>query len=1010
MKNFSIGKGWLPFRYIYILGVYLSCCSTFAYTPKSISKLQQQPGIITGTVTDSRGTLPGVNITVKGKITASFSDTNGQYTITANPTDSLIYSFMGYKTLTIAVSNRSKIDATLTEDATALQEVTVNAGYYTVKEKERTGSIAKIKATDIEKQPVSNPLAAMQGRMAGVSITQNTGTPGGGFSIQVRGLNSIRGTGSDPLYIVDGVPYSSQSLGNEIISIGTLPGAISPLNSINPTDIESIEVLKDADATAIYGSRGANGVVLITTKKGKAGETRFNVQAYTTVGEVTRKLDVMNTQQYLAMRAEAFANDGITEYPADAYDINGTWDQNRYTDWQKKLIGGTAYINNAQASVSGGNEATQFLLSGTYRRETSVFPGEEHYGRGAVHSSIRHKSPDGKFHLNFSADYSGDKNTLPGLDLTSLAYRLAPNAPALYDDEENLNWQNGTFNNPLAYLEGKYMSTTNNLISNAVLAYELGAGFEVKASLGYNDMRISEKRVSPTTMINPASEPGPDSARLYLNNGTTKSWIIEPQLNWKRAFTQLKIEALIGTTFQQQKTQQLAQAGYGFPGNSLINNISAASNIEILNNYISDYKYNALFGRLNFNLKEKYILNLTGRRDGSSRFGPGNRFANFGAVGAAWIFSNEAAVKRIDNILSFGKLRASYGITGNDQIGDYQYLDTYEVTANNYNGVIGIQPSRLFNPDFGWETNKKFEAAVELGFLKDRIFLSASYFRNRSSNQLVGVPLPGTAGFPSIQSNLDATVQNTGIELEITTANFKGKDFSWSTSLNLTVPKNKLVEFPGLEGSTYANLLVVGQPLSIFKTYHYTGVDPNTGVYTFEDYNGDGVITATDDRKYVADTSPEFYGGLSNQLSYKNWALDFLFQFVKQDARNYRYSTAMPGTFSNQPVEVTGHWPQDGTTAESQIYTTGANAAAAQAYFQYIDSDATVSDASFIRLKSLSLTYTVPTAWSKKFSAKIYAQGQNLLTFTNYKGADPENHSFYLPPLRQLTLGIQLGF
>ena len=998
MKNFSFSRHRLE---IFCL---IFSAMSFTLHAKSVpSVIELQTHNITGIVSDNLGGLPGVSVSVKNSDKVAISGNNGHYSIETKATDTLVFSFVGYKTRFIPVNSQKTINVTLQEDATQLQEVKVNAGYYSVKEKERTGSISKVKATDIEKQPVSNPLAAIQGRMTGVNISQTTGTPGGGFNIQIRGTNSIRSDGNSPLYIIDGVPYASQSLSNEAISIGSLPGSVSPLSNINPSDIESIEVLKDADATAIYGSRGANGVVLISTKKGKAGQTRFNIQTYSSVGKVTRKLNLMDTQQYLAMRAEAFANDGISTYPDNAYDINGTWDPNRYTDWQKELIGGTALINSAQASVSGGNEATQFLLSGTYRHETSVYLGSESYNKGTVHTSVRHKSQNNKFTLNFSGDYSGDKNTLPGLDLTPFAYSLAPNTPALYDENGNLNWENGTFNNPLAYLEGKYLTSSNNLISNLVMAYKFSSNFEFKTSFGYNEMHLSEKRTSPTTMFNPALEVGLDAARLYLNNGNTKSWIIEPQLNWKKIWSQIKIEALIGTTFQQQKTQQLAQAGSGFPGNSMINNIAAASHIEIINNSITDYKYQAIFGRLNMNWNEKYILNLTGRRDGSSRFGPENRFANFGAIGAAWIFSKEAIFEKSGNAFNFGKIRASYGITGNDQIGDYQYLDTYEVTPNIYNGTTGIQPSRLFNPNFGWETNKKFEVAVELGFLNDNIFLSAAYFNNKSSNQLVGIPLPGTTGFSSIQANLNATVQNTGLELELRTVNIKREKFNWNTAINITLPENKLVAFPGLEGSTYENFLVIGKPLNIVKTYHYTGIDPVTGVYTFQDYNGDGQITATDDKKYVADTSQEYYGGLSNQLTYKNWNLDFLFQFVKQKARNYNYNLGMAGTMVNQPSDIL-------TGQSHQIFSTGENPEAVEAYLKYIDSDATISDASFIRLKTLALTYSIPSVWSKSVTAKIYAQGQNLATITKYLGADPETHSFYLPPLRQFTLGVQLEF
>lgn len=1010
MNKFSLNKGLGALWYSLIFSLYLCCTPAQANNRLRQNQSQQQQNQISGTITDGTNPLPGVTVAVKGQLKMVVSDFDGKFTITVSSTDILIFTYVGFKTIAVPVEGRTVINIKMQEDATALQEVRINAGYYTVKESERTGSIAKISAKDIEKQPVNNPLAAMQGRMTGVNITQNTGLPGGGFSIQVRGLNSIRNEGNTPLYIVNGLPYSSQSLGDPTIASTAILGVTNPLNNINPADIESIEVLKDADATAIYGSRGANGVVLITTKKGKAGETRFNINAFTTVGKVTRTLDLMNTKQYLAMRAEAFDNDGYSNYPADAYDINGTWDQDRATDWKKELIGGTAFINNVQVSVSGGNTNTQYLLSGTYRKETTVFPGDSHYGKGAVHSSITHQSADKRFNLNFSADYSGDKNTLPGADLTAQAYTLAPNAPSLYDASGNLNWENGTFNNPLAFLQGLYLTAAQNLIANTMLSYKVLPSLELKTSLGYNDTRLSQTYTSPTTKYSPFDSSNHEAA-LYLSTGNGRSWIIEPQLSYQKTWGEATMNFLVGTTFQNQKTTQLAQSGTGFTSDALINSLAAATTISVLNHQVTQYNYTAAFARANLNWKGKYFVNLTGRRDGSSRFGPENRFANFGAVGAAWLFSKESFFKKDNSFLSFGKLRASYGITGNDQIGDYQYLDTYEVSPYVYNGVVGLTPSRLYNPNFGWETNKKLEASIELGFFKDNIFLTAAYFKNRSSNQLVGVPLPGTAGFASIQSNLDATVQNTGFELELRTVNFRKKDFSWTTTLNLTVPKNKLMAFPNLESSTYANSLVVGESLFIHKVFNYTGIDPNTGAYTFEDYNGDGQITYDDDRQAIVDTSPQYYGGFGNQLSYKNWGLDFLFQYVKQQGKNYLYTSSLAGTAVNQPIEITTHFPQDGAGAISQQYTVGDNATVVDAYFNFTSSNAGFSDASFVRMKSISLSYTIASIWSKTVTGKLYLQGQNLLTFTHFRGADPESQSTTsLPPLRQFTVGFQLGF
>lgn len=998
MKNYLLFKAWASHRLPYLTTLLLLFWVT-------INSAQNIP--ISGTVTDGQGALTGVNVTIKNKTVGTFTNAQGKFQINADAKDTLVFSSIGYKGQEQLVGTQISFNITLQPDETTLQEVLINAGYYKVKDKERTGSIAKITAKDIENQPVSNLLSAMQGRMSGVNITQSTGLPGGGFSIQIRGLNAIRGTGNDPLYIVNGVPFASQAMGNASLNNGVLSKQANPLNSINPADIESIEVLKDADATAIYGSRGANGVVLITTKKGKTGKAQVEVQAATTVSKVTNYMKLLNTKQYLKMREEAFENDGITEFPLSDYDVNGTWSRESNTDWQKKLIGKDAIINTVQIGLSGGSQETQYLLSGTWRNETTVLPGDAHFKRLAVHASTTHQSQDNKFNLRFSVEYANDKNTLPGADLTSFAYTLAPNAPNLYNPDGSLNWQEGTFENPLSYLEGTYLTTTQNLITNAYIAYKLGKGFEIKSGLGYTDTRLSENRARPSTMYNPIYQVTSARSELMINNSSRRAWILEPQISWEGKWNKIKLKVLTGATLQNLTQQALAVDGYGFATNSVMNNLLAASRIYVMDHSNSNYRYSAAFGRINFDWDGKYIVNLTARRDGSSRFGSNKRFANFGAAGIAWIFSKEKALENV-KMLSFGKIRSSYGTTGNDQIGDYQFVDTYSVTPNQYDGSTGMAPSRLFNPNFGWETNKKFEIALELGLFNDKVFLTTAYFRNVSGNQLVGIPLPATTGFTSIQANLNATVENKGLEIDLRTVNVKSQNWSWITTLNLSKLKNKLLAFPGLEGSTYRNKLVIGESLNIRKAYHLTGLDPQTGLYTFEDYNNDGKITANEDKKIIIDQTPEYFGGLGNTITYKNWTLDFLFQFVKQTGEDIQASFPAPGLFSNQPTAVLNSFPQNNATI--QPYTIGENGDVLDAFDTYTSSDAMRTDASFIRLKSLSLSYTVPSIL-KGISTNLYIQGQNLLTLTKYNGPDPENQSgMYLPPLRQYTLGIRCSF
>lgn len=400
-------------------------------------------------------------------------------------------------------------------------------------------------------------------------------------------------------------------------------------------------------------------------------------------------------------------------------------------------------------------------------------------------------------------------------------------------------------------------------------------------------------------------------------------------------------------------------------------------------------------------------MNLTGRRDGSSRFGPGNQFANFGAVGLAWLFSNEKFLKE-NSWLSFGKFRGSYGTTGSDQIGDYQFLNTFSSSGISYDNIIGLQPNRLFNPNFGWEINRKLEAALELGFFIDRIFLTAAWYQNRSSNQLVGIPLPGTTGFPQIQANLAATVENKGLEFTLRTVNFSGKNFNWTTTFNLSFAGNKLLAFPNLGSSTYQNKYRIGEPLNIQLRYHYSGLDPLTGIYQFADQNNDGKISSPDDRQTVVNLNPDYFGGFQNQLKYKHWKLDFLFQFVKQ--RNQSFDNGLAGYMSNQPERIINSWQQPGDPGPYQIYSAGYNLGAVMGQSRYGTSDATIVDASYIRLKTLAVIYDVPLN-SKEIKCAVSLQGQNLLTFSPYKDGDPEfTMAGYLPPLKIITAGIQLTF
>lgn len=902
----------------------------------------------------------------------------------------------------------AKADTTTTVYNTkVIDEVILNAGYYKVSKKEQTGSIAKVSAKEIENQPISNVLAAAQGRMAGVSIVQSSGVPGSGFQVQIRGKNSLRSDGNNPLYIVDGVP-----IGNEVKTFGftsaILPmSSISPLNSINPNDIESIEVLKDADATAIYGSRGANGVILVTTKKGKSGRLSVSLNLSYALSNVMSRLKMMNTEQYLSMRRQAFFNSGISTYPANAYDVNGTWKTDRYTDWSKSLIGNTATASNTQLQLTGGSETTSFLLSLGHNEQSTVFGNDFKYTTNSITTNIAHRSKDKKLNLAVSNMFSIQKNNVINSDITRSAFSLSPNAPALYNDDGTLNWENNTWSNPVAAYNATYSNQNIQYLTNLNIAYDLFKNITLKLGGGVNYQAFEEWNISPNTIYNPAYVTGQSSAysKASKNNQNRISYILEPQINWKFSHEKHVLDILVGGTFQNENNSYGSMSGTGFESNALIHNISAAKTKTIEDQYNTQYRYVAFFGRVNYQLDKKYILNITGRRDGSSRFGPNKKFANFGAVGAAWLFSEENFLKN-SSWLSFGKLRGSFGTTGSDNIGDYGYLDTYTVSSSIYDGVTGLLPSRLFNPDFSWEKTKKLEAAIEVGLFRNKVNINTAWYRNRSSNQLVGYQLPTMTGFSSVLANLDATVQNTGWEFELNARPFSKGKFQWETSFNITFPKNKLISFPGLEGSTYSNTYVIGQPTSIVKLFNLEGIDPKTGTYIFTDYNGDGKISSVDDAKIVENIGVNFFGGLSSSLHYENWDFSFLFQFVKQKSRNYNYIIPSPGIMNNLPVEALDVWSPENPAGFYQPYK--ANASPNHSIFQ--NSTASVADGSFIRLKNVELAYNIPLKNTSFRSIRIYFQGQNLITWTKYFGIDPEFTTIgYLPPLRTFSFGLKLN-
>ncbi|WP_437917889.1 SusC/RagA family TonB-linked outer membrane protein [Sphingobacterium sp. LRF_L2] len=998
-------------------------------------KSQIQPKIITGQVINESGSpLAGVSVIMKNwqKLdyrnvqTSTATDAAGHWSMHLPDEDViLIFSFVGYQKIEISAKKmlEDPKPLKLQPEKGSLDEVVV-IGYGTTTRKLNTGSVASITAKDIETQPVGNPLAALSGRMSGVLIAQNNGVPGSAVQIQIRNQSTLSGTtsGSIPLYVIDGVPFTNfngaqpatDNLNSNGISASS--GGLSPFSMINPADIERIDVLKDADATAIYGSRGANGVVLITTKKGTSGRTRVGVNFNTGITEVGRFIPMLNLEEYLTIRKEAFANDGVTPTEANAPDLT-LWDQETGTDWQKLLIGNTGHITDIQANLSGGAEQTRFFFNSGYRRESSVFYGDSKNTRFSSRLNLDHRSKDDKFNASISVSYANDNTDMPSSDVSSY-YNLPPNLP-LYNEDGSFYWSSN-FTNPLALLKRRYIGTTNNLISNANLSYKIMPGLTAKANFGYTITQLNQNNRTPASSLNPASNPKSSST---FSNTKAQNWIIEPTLDYSKQLGNGKLTALIGTSFQQNSSNSQTTYGSNYDIESLLGSLSAAGNITASNNLVY-YKYNAVFGKVNYDWQEKYLINGTFRRDASSRFGPNNRFGNFGALGLGWVFSKESFIEENLPFLSFGKLRGSYGTTGNDQIPNYIHLPLYSSSTTAYLLNPAMNVSTLSNENIQWETTKKLEFALDLGFLNDRISFTANYFRNRSGNQISSLTMPSQTGYNSYYANLPAVIQNTGLELELNTTNITNDQFTWKTSTNFTFFKNKLLEFQGLEKSSYANTYIVGEPLNFVRLYHYEGVDPTNGQAIYQDVDGDGSITNAD--TYIADLGTPFYGGFNNTFLYKGFELGVFFQF------NHRFGVTKilntrPGTFINQNEYWLGRWNEDNTSSDIPGATATTTSNLYKSYGQYTSSDAVYGDASYIKLRSVNLSYHLPTSWTSRLkmsNCSIFAQGQNLFTWAKNKyildtettvqggpaGLGTGTIGQVLPPLRTIVFGFNCQF
>lgn len=985
----------------------------------TILKGQTTEKAIFGIVINQIGeALPGATVKLGNNLVTKSND-HGEFIFRSKdgfhlPIE-LTVSYVGYEAKKITIKTKGDhIRVQLHADRKQIEE-SVIIGYGKSSREKLTSSVAKISGQTLVQQPIQNPVLGLQGRVAGLYITAPSGNLGANPTIILRGDNTILSS-PNPLYIIDGVPMPSSGINSSYI--GGASSVQSPFINLNSADIASVEVLKDAAATAIYGARGANGVILITTKKGSPGKTRINLDLYKGYQQAVNKLDLLSTSEYLKMRRDAFVADGIEPTASNAPDLI-TWDSTSYTDFQDLLFGEVVPLTDLQTSIQGGNDKTNFILAMGFRDENSVIMNANNQKKGTVRLNVNHRGFDDKLSVDGSVNYTVLSTKSIGVSgISAFNNSLAPNLP-LVDEETGLPYFFSTESwgaSPLRYQYSGTNLKNYQLVASGTVGYNILDNLNFKVDGSYTRLDYNGIEQYKKGYYNPYANNDYDNS-AYFGTNYQYTYNIEPQLNYNTQLGLGKLSGLVGFTLQETINGGQLVEGRNFANEQLMSNLGSASRINSYSSTYNQYKFNSIFGRLTYDHTNKYIVNATFRRDGSSRFAPENRFGNFWALGTAWILSNEDFFKDNSGVISFAKIRTSYGLTGNDAISNYQYMETFQSTSYPYNNTAGMYANRLGNPEFKWESNHQFEAALELNLFNNRIATTTAFFNKQGSNQLVNYPIATQTGWTSYVANLDgALIRNRGLEFEFISHNMRSDDFNWRTNFNFTTYKNTLVSFPGLSASTYSDTYEVGKSINVYRRYEFDYVDPTTGIPYVVDQNDDGVINTIEDYISYGTSDPSFYGGLGNTFSYKGLDMDVFFQFTKQPyANGLLWKFNMPiGNIYNVPrflmeevwrsEEDPGTLPRLSTTTSGTFYNAYVN--------RYGYSTAIMEDASFIRLKNLSLSYTIPVRYAQKLKLqhlKVYVLGQNLFTWTKYKGLDPETGNTSTPLLKVYTLGINLS-
>ena len=994
-----------------------------------------QTNAISGRVAGSDGGgLPGATILERGTTNGVSTNAEGSFSLKVQPGATLVISSVGYTAQTVTVGSQSVINVVLAAAATELNEAIV-VGYGSQSKADLTGSVTQLTAKDVENVPTVSFEQAIQGRTPGVQINQGSGKLGAGVQIRVRGSSSVTAS-NQPLYVIDGIPATSTDAGSD-----TEP--LNPLADLNPNDIESITILKDASSAAIYGSRASNGVILVNTKKGRQGQTKVNLGYYVGTSKSTRRRTFLNAAQYKQLFTEAAENEGYVaadEFDGNGIDINSTSD----TDWASQALQ-KGRVAQYDLNVSGGDAKTRFYLSSTFNDQTGIIVGNR-YRRGSARLNLDHSITDRvKVGINLSLTRSVNDRT-PNDNAFSNPLQLnalpplqpvrVPLDPANPNGPTTLNNNTLYYNNLLDLEKGSNRAGTYRSFSSAYLSFQPIKNLTVRTEIGADFLNLNEELYRAAGTQN-----GGNTGYGYSNQVQVINYTTNNTANYNFTLNEdHSIDALVGFSFQRSDTKRTSAEGRGFPNAEFTKVASAAIKTGGSASSGDGFAFVSEFARLNYAFRGKYLLSGSVRRDGSSRFGANNRYGTFGAGSIGWVVSEESFLK--DNrILSLLKLRASYGLTGNAEIGNFSSRGLF--VALPYADQAGLQPNAAIgNPNLTWENTAQTDLGVEFGFLNGRISGEVDVYEKKTTDLLLSRPLPYVGGYNIVTENVGALL-NRGLELSLTTRNLDGA-FKWVTSANMSFNRNKITSLAAPIQSQYLGSVRVNEPIGVFYGRKFAGVDPANGdalYYTAEGGKTNNPTLAG--QQVVGNPNPKFTGGVTNTFSFKGFDLSALGQFVYgNDLYNAAgiYQSASGDYFDNQTLDQLNAWKKPGDITDvPQLRLYGANGTS--------QSSRWVTKGSFFRVKNVTLGFNAPAGLLQKSNAifnnksqstgflksfRVYVSAQNLATFTNYPGYDPEvntaafsnisgaspagttnyliGHDFYTPPLAKTFLvGINLG-